>query len=446
MPQYSIARIATHIFVPKTEVKSIDAVRDQFTCVPSFGDDKTPVPTYRETHNWFGYPLYNKLRISAKRVVDLRSSGYPIDISFKRDLRPEQIPVINQLEQSIVAGKKGFIIEAKPGFGKTAVMLWCIARLNTTALVVIPKRDIIKQWIDRLLYFTDIKREDIGIIRGRKADWKDKKVIIALVQSLGIGYLGNDFKLYPGQVWFDEVHASVPPRTYAPVACQIPSLYRGGASATPERFDNMHEVFERHFQHVRVVGEDKKRLTADVVLIDYNKDSGKIPEWCRGMQRRGVLITRLARNNDRNQFILSYLKLNYRSGRRQIVLSDRKYQLHWFRNALIKAGVPGHTVGLYTGDMSEDKLDRNASACTTLLATYKMLDMATDIPDLEVLAYATPRSDPRQSKGRLERKLEGKRTPVIEDFCDPKYAETRRWERSRVKFYQKEKCKIKRIY
>lgn len=445
MPEFSKIRLFTHQFVPKTEIRNIQQVRDELTFIASFGEQKHQVPVYRETDDWFGYPMHY-MQLHGKQVVDQRSQGEPLNLTFRRSVRPEQIPVLNSFREALQSGKEGFVIEAPPGWGKTAVMIHCILQINRTCVVVVPKSDIITQWIERLLYFTDIKRSEIGIVRRRNADWKGKKIIICLVKSLTLGYLGIDFKTYPGQVWYDEVHASTPPRTFAPVSCMFSARYRGGASATPDRVDGMHLVFEAHIQEVRFVGRDKNRLTADVLMVDYPKRSGDIPSWFRGMQRRGYLISLLAKNLDRNLELLKYIRLTWKSDRRQVILSDRIYQLKKLRLLLIQSGVPSSSIGLYIGNRSESQLAHIRDTCSIITATYKMLDMATDIPDLEALVYATPRSDPRQSKGRIERKLAGKKKPIVIDMCDPKYKETRRWEKERHRQYVKARCKIKRIY
>uniref|UniRef100_A0A6M3LVR9 Putative helicase n=1 Tax=viral metagenome TaxID=1070528 RepID=A0A6M3LVR9_9ZZZZ len=72
-----------------------------------------------------------------------------------------------------------------------------------------------------------------------------------------------------------------------------------------------------------------------------------------------------------------------------------------------------------------------------------MIALGTDIPSLSGLIYATPQSEVTQSKGRIERVLEGKKEPIVVDIVDTYYKDTMRWAKKREKSYIAEGLKIK---
>jgi DNA polymerase IIIc chi subunit len=64
---------------------------------------------------------------------------------------------------------------------------------------------------------------------------------------------------------------------------------------------------------------------------------------------------------------------------------------------------------------------------------------------MDTLILATIRTDMRQTLGRIERYLVGKKTPVVIDVIDMFYKETKNSAQSRIKFYQERGLQIKEV-
>lgn len=432
---FSRGVIGTHFFVPKREVNA-DALSERLTIHPRFGS-LDGIPVYKETDSWFGFPLYYQRNV-ASDLMDIRTSGNPLNLKFTGTPRDYQIPALDRFDKALKKDYRGFILHAPTGWGKTCVMISMIVSLNNTALIIVPKSDLIKQWIERFQEITNIKKSEIGFIRSRKAVWQGKKVVIALAHSLAIDYLPKEFYKNFGQVWYDEVHASTPPKTFAPISCMFPSKYRGGASATLDRVDGMHKIFELHCQQIKIVGrggpEDIKPI---VYLADYPYSCGEIPSYLRNMARRGVLISMLAEDTRRNYYLCKrWIHRIYKKDRQQVIMSDRIEQLHKLAEIMIQQfHVPKKEIGFYYGSIAEKEREKSANVCEILFATYGMLKMGTDIPNLSAIIYATPQSDTRQSEGRIRRLLQGKARPLIVDIRDPYYQNAKRWRAERMKRY-----------
>jgi len=191
-----------------------------------------------------------------------------------------------------------------------------------------------------------------------------------------------------------------------------------------------------------------------VVMHFFPESSGYVHMGSKKMNRRGMLLSRIASNPKRNLIICGYVKELYNSGRRGLVLSDRKQQLVDLKAILVRRfGIPRKEIGFYVRSipvggkevaMTDAQREAVASACKVILATYQMFGLGTDIPDLAGLVYATPQSDVRQTKGRIERIAKGKKRPVVVDIVDTYYRDAIGWANARKKRYMMEGLVVKR--
>lgn len=458
---FSRALIHTHIFLLVKEIgdRRLDRLIEKLTVVSRY--DKSEFPTYARTPagESFGIPLYYTDRWSdlAKRIVDLRVEGSKVVYDFTSEMRPGQVPVIDQFQQELESGKTGFLLDAPPGFGKTVVLLKMIQTIQRSAIVVVPRSNLVDQWVSRITEHTSLQKSEIGVIRGKRVDeWQGKPIVVGLVHSLA-AQMSDDsvFQNYFGIAVFDEVDRSVPPATFSPVLGMFPSRYRIGASATITRRDGLHLITRYHIGQTILRGGDHGRMNPKVLIIGYENSSGYVHPLSEKMNRRGMLLSRLSSNQDRNRLLCKYIHLISESGRRVLVLSDRTQQLVDLKRILVEDfPLESHEIGFYCDavpngkskrKIGEAELRRSAHVCKIVLATYGKAGIGTDIPDLAGLVYATPQSDVRQTQGRIERMCEGKAQPVVVDVIDLAYKDAENWGRSRSKFYMNKKLKLKTI-
>jgi superfamily II DNA or RNA helicase len=111
---------------------------------------------------------------------DLREIGMalPADVSFQGELRRPQLRAFDTL----VAHDNG-VLAATTAFGKTVVASALIAHRTRNTLVLVHRRELLTQWVERLSSFLNIDPKQIGIIGGGKR--KPTGIIdVALIQSL----------------------------------------------------------------------------------------------------------------------------------------------------------------------------------------------------------------------------------------------------------------------
>lgn len=432
----------------------------EFTAESAF--DADPVPMWIVKGSWFGVPIHHfrDIQSVAEQISDLRIVTKSIDIGFKTELFEEQQEVIDNFEKKYLKGGTGFILEAPPSFGKTVTVLKMISIINMRALVVVPRSNLVKQWVDRIKEHTSLHSRDIGFIDdGGKGVWRDKKIVVGLVHSLALSKQGDEFRKYFGCTVFDEVDRSVPPATFAPVVGMFPSKYRIGCTATLKRRDGMSVIFEKHIGEFFIKGKPTNRMKPKVIRVNFPMSSGYIPKTSQKLNRRGMLISKLAKNPIRNSVILDYVRLIVNSGRRCLVLSDRIEQLVVLRNATIKqfqSKISSREIGLYVralpavrrngrmmgSTLKKEERERIEKEGKIIFATYGMFALGTDIKELAGLIYATPQSETEQSRGRIERFLEGKKTPILVDIVDTAHDDAMRWASHRMMEYRNKGLEI----
>src|SRR5439155_16353269 len=77
------------------------------------------------------------------------------------ELRPEQ-----KLAADAMLKHETGVLSATTAFGKTVVAAWLIAQRNASTLVLVPRRQLLDQWVERLAAFLDVPAKSIGRIGG----------------------------------------------------------------------------------------------------------------------------------------------------------------------------------------------------------------------------------------------------------------------------------------
>jgi len=468
LQKFSKIVVGTHVFVPRAEVEDERQLKDVLTVERKYNGER--VKLYKLTKSWVGVPLYHfrNFEQKADKVIDRRSYGYDAEIRFVKKLRPGQEELLKKFKTLKASGGRGFLLNALPGFGKTVSILSMLAELKRTTLVVVPRSNLVTQWVSRIKQYTDLTDKDIGVAMADKCSYRGKKIVVGLVHSLALDRFGDDFKKYFGCIVLDEVDRSVPPQTFAPVVQMFPSAFRFGCSATFKRQDGAEIVFYKHIGQYFLKGKDEGRMAAKVLMYQFDSTSGSVWSKSQTLNRRGMLLSRLASNPIRNKVVRRFIELIVASGRRVIVLSDRAVQLVLLREMLLKEAernkltrddigfyvrrLPLITQNIRTNDkikfeeVTQSQRDLVAKKCKVILATYGMMAIGTDIPDVAGLVYATPQSETEQSRGRIERMVKGKKEPIVVDIVDRFYPDSVRWAKKREQGYREKGITIKYLH
>jgi superfamily II DNA or RNA helicase len=94
-------------------------------------------------------------------IRDERFTGQPLRVTFQGALRPEQ-----QLAADAMLKHETGVLSATTAFGKTVVAAWLIAQRGVNTLVLVHRRQLLDQWLERLATFLDLPAKSIGRIGG----------------------------------------------------------------------------------------------------------------------------------------------------------------------------------------------------------------------------------------------------------------------------------------
>ena len=150
-------------------------------------------------------------------------------------------------------------------------------------------------------------------------------------------------------------------------------------------------------------------------------------------QFRHKLLDHLVTSESRRAALLE-LVAEYATdpNRRILILSERRNHLTDIGEALEAVG--GISYGFYWGGVKQSELE-DAATKQVVLGTYHMASEGMDVPVLNTVVLASPKSDIQQSVGRILRRTDHPVTPTVVDFVDARIPCFARLQRVRQAFY-----------
>lgn len=354
---------------------------------------------------------------------DERVSGEAVEISFQGELRPEQRTAVRKL----LAHDTG-VLAATTAFGKTIVAAWMIARRGVSTLILVHRRQLLDQWVERLSEFLEIPPEDIGRIGGGRKQ-RTGRVDVAIIQSLVRKGTVKDYVADYGHVIVDECH-HLSALSFELVVRRAKARYVLGLSATVARKDGHHPIIFMQCGPVRHCVDAKAEANArpfqhSVIVrpTGFRPVSQADPDPRLQFQD---LSRELIADSDRNRMICEDVLGSVREGRSPLVLTERREHLESL--AAILAADVEHVVVLQGGaGMKESReiADRLAAIQPeqprVLLATGRYIGEGFDDARLDTLLLTLPVSwhgTIAQYVGRLHRLREGKTEVRVYDYAD----------------------------
>jgi superfamily II DNA or RNA helicase len=356
-------------------------------------------------------------------IRDERYVGRPLQVSFQGELRPEQKTVAD----AMLAHDTG-VLAATTAFGKTVVAAWLIAMRGVNALVLVHRRQLLDQWIERLSTFLGVPAKAIGRIGGGRSR-PSGQIDVAVIQSLVRKGVVDDRVAEYGHVIIDECHHISAPG-FEQVARQVKARYVLGLSATVARKDGHHPIIFMQCgpvrQRVSAKMQAASRPFEHLVIV---QPTAFQPIREAAPDKRVEFLTlyqELIGDERRNRNICEHVIESVQGGRSPLVLTERNDHLERLEQGLATS-VP-HLVVLRAGMGKKQRqsiADRLAAIPReegrVILATGKYVGEGFDDPRLDTLFLTLPvswRGTIAQYAGRLHRLYEGKRDVRIYDYAD----------------------------
>ena len=381
----------------------------------------------------------NGIRFTAQ---DKRKKCEEINLGNSCQLYDYQVKAVKEM----LTEDSGILV-APPGAGKTIIGIELIARLKQPTLILVHKKQIYEQWLERIESFLNIPKREIGqICSGKKT--VGKKITVAMLQTLskienpaeGLGL--NDI----GLVLVDECH-HVPAQTFRKVITKLNPYYLYGLTATPKRKHNDEKLiyiflgeilYEIDAKFNLLQAEENTAATNSVTKVLIKNTGIDVPFKVK-MDNFQLLSKILTFDSSRNRLIADDVINETKDGNKCLILTERKEHVetlsYYFKS--------GYEVITLTGDLSEkqkkEKLKQiHYGNFQILIATGQLIGEGTDFPSLNRLFLVYPFSFEgklTQYIGRIQR---GKNIDnIIYDYRDIKIDYLEKFYKKREKYYKK---------
>jgi superfamily II DNA or RNA helicase len=266
----------------------------------------------------------------------------------------------------------------------------------------------------------------VGLWRRDQEPNGSEDVVITMVQSImGRDYDGSCYEGF-GTIITDEVHRFSAP-LWSNAIGRFDARYRVGLTATPDRSDGLERVFMSHIGSI----EHEVRgnlLSADIYPIEFNY-TYPMKDYILwdGQVSISKLITVLAKDDMRSEVIIDYAVRSLMTGRKVLILCDRRQHVTYLAfkcserleslRALREDMPKDLRVAAYLGGMKASERE-DAEGADLIIGTYSMAQEGLDIPRLDTLFLASPKTNVTQAIGRILRPHPDKKKPVVLDFID----------------------------
>ena len=438
-PQTILTNRGFELYKPHYDPEFLQKIRKDLTVTPYTATGYGPPPTshdvYEETEEYLFIPRYYgyKTLPQSQNIPNLLSKGNEIDVPFNGSLRDYQEEVVDAFRTRFPR-KGGGLIVARCAFGKTAVANYMISMMKRKTLVIVHKENLLLQWKERIEQFLPTAR--VGKIQGKTIDTDDKDIVVGMIQSLCKKDYGDLFHQF-GMVICDEAH-----RTGAKEFCaalrKTASCYTLGLTATPTRTDGLTKVFKWYLGEVGFTYNKTVEFPVRAEFVYYTSPVYRESKLYSGGYNFGAMIKQMVDETKRTDLILS-MAVKYAEMGRQILVIAHRLTLLRKLFGLLKKNHPHVTHGFYIGGLKEEELNETKTK-QIILGSYSMIEEGADIPTLDTILLATPKSNVQQAVGRIMRQ-KNKFDPLIVDIVDD-FSIFPNQARKRKVFYEKEKYTI----
>ena len=379
---------------------------------------------------------------------DLRVTHHPNPLPHGIELWDPQRPAARDLLDDDY-GHQG-VLEAPCGSGKTVILLYVVAELGQPTLILAHTDDLLNQWQD---YCRRLLDYEPGLIQGDT--YNIKQITLASVMTLARRHLDNEFLRQWGCVILDEAH-HCPAQCFQEVMTQFPAYYRFGATATPEREDNLQGLLYAICGPVIAKVERRALKQAGLIMdpVVIAHDTGFNFPYTN-MRQWHALVRALTNDRRRNNQIIENIIREHDSGRHvQLVLSQQIDHLTTLakilqerrpdiaQELLIAGGTKKDRAGRIVRTVGRTKKERATiikaarKGDVRVLFGTKLADEGLDIPRLDRLHLVFPtraKGKIAQQVGRIQRIHPGKRDVIVHDYLDePKVLRNQWFERRKA--------------
>ena len=408
----------TGYVVPKTDIskEKLKELSVRPVLNTEFGFPPPAFKVYKQSSKYVSMPKYWGIKNLGTPSIDKRPEPAEMRkcVKFEGQLRDS-----TQQNDAFAAGVNAFnsggggVLQLPCGYGKTTVALALATHMHKRTMIIVHKDFLANQWIERIKQFCP--KATIGRIQRDTFD-KGCDYTIAMLQTLSQRpFTLEDFEEF-GMVIVDEAH-HICARVFSQSLLKFCPKYTLGLTATPDRKDGLTDVLYWFLGDSFFSIKQENRGKVFVRKIDYFCEDYMLPPPTNRLGKLSLvhMITAIVESTERTLFIIDIIKKAADKKRNVLVLSERRMHCETMHDMLKALDMD---VSLYMGGMKAEEL-KEAEKAQIIIGTYSQAQEGLDIPKMDTLVMATPKSDIKQAVGRVLRETKGKKhDPVIWDIVD----------------------------
>lgn len=331
-------------------------------------------------------------------LVDKRVSAsiiYP-ETNPAIKLRDSQQQIYNEIDDN-------WVINAKPGWGKSFTALFICKKLGQKALIICHTVKLRKQWEEEIYKVFGFKPSIIG-----SGQLQSKTpIVVSNIQTLNKHV--DKFKYVFGTVIVDEVHR-VPSTTFKNAVGKLAARYKIGLSGTLKRKDGKHILIQDYISNNTYIPPKENVMDPTIKLFDTGL---RIPG--NVMTPWAIRVNQLIATPSYPEMLKALAERQVQKGHTVLVVADRVDLIE-----LLTAITP-NSVGIVGGTKNQKELEDQirTGKKRILYGSIAIYKEGISINQLSSLILGTPISNEPlilQLVGRIIRLLEGKVTPEVIDL------------------------------
>ncbi len=339
------------------------------------------------------------------------------------------------------------ILVAPPGSGKTIIGLELVSKIKQPALILVHRKQIFNQWIERIENFLKIPKREIGQFASNKKQIGDK-ITVGMVQSFNrmddIKNLSEKF----GIIIVDECH-HMPAKMFRNLITNFNPYYLYGLTATPERKFNdekliyiyigdiLHTISKDYNKPavIKEISSDSSQQFAQIIVKETNLN---IPYNFKTDDFQ-ILSKMIVFDSHRNLQIINDVIEKANNSAKCLILTERREHVQVLSYYLKRK----FEIITLTGELSEKQMNVKMKQIKSghfqiLIATGQLIGEGTDFPNLDCLFLAYPiafAGKLKQYIGRIERGTVVNK--IIFDYRDKKIEFLEHMFKKRLRYYKK---------
>ena len=366
------------------------------------------------------------------KIIDKRIKKESVEFKSDITLQPYQKIVLDK-----VRDKDFGVIVSPPGTGKTVVGLEIIANKKQPALILVHRKQLFDQWIERIQSFLKIPKKEIGQI-GNQKNKIGKQITVAMIQSLARREDYTDISNEFGTIIIDECH-HIPAKSFRESIVKFNAYYLYGLTATPHRKNNDQKLIFVYIGNIIHRLDQHEYLKQKNIHTEINiTETGLYAPFDYKLDNYETISNILVYDTIRNSLILSDIETNADRFKSILILSERKAHVELL-NLYLKDKFETITIhGDDSAGSRKSKIEQiKQGHYKIVISTGQYFGEGIDINNLECLFIVYPfafKGKLIQYIGRIQR---SEKSPVIFDYRDSKIDYFEKMFKQRNRYYKK---------